>query len=108
MLFLVDAQLPPGLARWLSENGYPSKHIDDLGLRAASDDVIEAKARELGAVIWSKDADFAERARHSQGLQVVWLRFGNTANASLRAKLSPHLRTIESALKEGDVLVEVR
>ena len=41
-------------------------------------------------------------------MQVVWLRFGNTANASLRAKLSPHLRTIESALKEGDVLVEVR
>ena len=108
MLFLIDAQLPPGLARWLSENGYPSRHIDALGLRAATDDVIEAKARELGAVIWSKDADFAERARRTRGLQVVWLRFGNTANASLRNKLSPHLRAIESALKEGDVLVEVR
>ena len=108
MLFLIDAQLPPGLARWLSENGYPSEHIDVLGLRAASDDVIEAKARELGAVIWSKDADFAERARRTQGLQVVWLRFGNTANAALRSKLSPHLRAIESALKEGDVLVEIR
>ncbi|MDE0201799.1 MAG: DUF5615 family PIN-like protein [Rhodospirillaceae bacterium] len=108
MLFLIDAQLPPGLARWLSENGYPSRHIDALGLRAASDDVIEAKARELGAVIWSKDADSAERARRTQGLQVVWLRFGNTANASLRTKLTPYLRTIEAALKEGDILVEVR
>ena len=108
MLLLIDAQLPPGLARWLSESGYPSQHIDALGLRAVSDDVIEAKARELGAVIWSKDADFAERARRTQGLQVVWLRFGNRANASLQAKLTPHLRAIESALSEGDVLVEVR
>ena len=108
MLFPIDAQLSPGLARWLSENGYPSRHIDALGLRGASDDMIEAKARELGAVIRSKDSDFAERARRTQGLQVVWLRFGNTANASLQAKLSPHLRAIESALKEGDALVEVR
>ena len=107
MLFLIDAQLPPGLARWLSENGYPSKHIDDLGLRAASDDMIEAKARVGGSHL-VEGYRFRRTSRHSQGLQVVWLRFGNTANASLRAKLSPHLRTIESALKEGDVLVEVR
>ena len=108
MLFLIDAQLPPGLALWLTENGYPSEHIDDLGLRGASDDAIEAKARELGAVIWSKDADFADRARRTRGLQVVWLRLGNTTNVSLRAKLTPHLQTIESALRDGDALVEVR
>lgn len=108
MLFLIDAQLPPGLAQWLSENGYPSRHIDDLGLRAASDDAIEAKAQELGAVIWSKDADFADRARRTPGLQVVWLRFGNTTNASLRTKLATHLQTIEAALEDGDALVEVR
>ena len=108
MLFLIDAQLPPGLAQWLSDNGYPSEHVDALGLRTASDDAIEAKAREAGAVVWSKDADFAERARRTPGLQVVWLRFGNTTNASLRTKLAPHLRAIESALKEGDALIEVR
>lgn len=108
MLFLIDAQLPPGLAHWFSDIGYPSKHVDDLGLRGTSDDMIEAKARELGAVIWSKDADFADRARRTPGLQVVWVRFGNTTNAALRAKLAPHLRAIESALGLGEPLVEVR
>ena len=108
MLFLIDAQLPPGLAQWLSDNGYSSEHIDALGLRAASDDAVEAKARELDAVIWSKDADFADRARRTSGLQVDWIRFGNTTNASLRAKLAPNLRTIEAALKNGDALIEVR
>ena len=108
MLFLIDAQLLPGLAHWLSDNGYPSEHIDALGLRAASDDAVEAKAREFGAIIWSKDADFADRARRTSGLQVVWIRFGNTTNAALRAKLAPYLRSIETVLKEGDALIEVR
>ena len=108
MRFLIDAQLPPGLARWLSAKGYPSRHVNDLGLGAAPDDEIEAKAREMQAVIWSKDADFADRARGVPGLQVVWLRFGNTTNASLRARLGPHLPTIEDALMNGEFLIEVR
>ena len=108
MLFLIDAQLPPGLAQWLTDNGYPSEHVDALGLGAASDDAVEAKARELGAVIWSKDADFSDRTRRAPGLQVVWVRFGNTTNASLRAKLAPHLQDIDSALRSGEALVEVR
>ena len=89
-------------------NGYPSDHVDDLGLGAATDDAIEAKAREMNAVIWSKDTDFADRARLTAGLQVVWLRFGNTTNASLQAKLAPHLDSIEFALERGEFLVEVR
>jgi len=106
--FLVDAQLPPGLARWLASEGYPSDHVNDLGLGPASDSRIEAEARRLGAVIWSKDADFAERARLKPGLQVVWIRFGNTANAALRKRLAPHLETVAAALAAGETLVEIR
>ena len=107
MRYLIDAQLPPGLARWLIANGYPSDHVNDLGLGAATDDAIEAKARETQAVIWSKDADFADRTRRTPGLQVVWIRFGNTTNASLQAKLAPHLDTIEEALERGEPLIEI-
>ena len=46
--FLIDAQLPPGLAQWLTASGYPSDHVDDLGLGAARDDEIEIRARETG------------------------------------------------------------
>ena len=108
MRFPIDAQLPPGLARWLGEKGYPSDHVHALGLGAARDDEIEDRARSMRAVIWSKDADFAVRAWRAPGLQVVWLRFGNTTNAALRAKLAPRLPTIEAALAEGEALIENR
>ncbi len=108
MHFLVDAQLPPGLARWLTAQGYPSEHVNDLGLAAAPDSEIEAKARETLAVIWSKDSGFADRARQSPGLRVVWLRIGNTSNASLRAKLAPLLTVVADALEGGDTVVEIR
>lgn len=108
MGFLIDAQLPPGLARWLGDNGYPSKHIVDFDLGEASDDQIEAKARAMDAVIWSKDADFADRARQRPGLRVVWVRLGNTSNAALRTKLAPHLPIIEAALRDGESLIEIR
>ena len=108
MRFLIDAQLPPGLARWLAAAGYPTDHVNHLGLGAATDDEIEARAREMQAVVWSKDRDFADRARRRQGLQVVWLRFGNTTNASLQSKLAPHMAAIEAALMDGESLIEIR
>ena len=80
-----------------------------LGLGAAPDIVIEARARELRAVIWSKDADFADRGPVGHPvLQVVWLRVGNTTNTSLQARLAPHLSAVEAALESGEFLIEVR
>ena len=108
MRFLFDAQLPPGLGRWLSEWLHTCDHVNDVDLGAATDDRIEAWARALRAIVWSADPAFAERARNAPGLQVVWLRCGNTTNAALRARLAPHLNEIEAALAEGEVLVEVR
>ena len=71
MRFLIDAQLPPGLAHWLSARGHSCDHVNDLDLGGATDEQIEARTRETGAVIWSKDADFAYRARRAPGIQVV-------------------------------------
>lgn len=106
--FLIDAQLPVGLARWLTQRGYPSDHVDDLGLHAAQDSEIADRARESRAVVWSKDADFAERALRAEDIQVVWLRTGNISNAGLRARLAPRLSDIDDALTAGAVLIEVR
>ena len=108
MRFLIDAQLPPGLARWLAAQGYPSEHVGDLGLGAAPDSGIEARARETRAVVWSKDSGLADRAGQSPGLQVVWVRVGNTTNASLRTRLAPLLGVIASALEDGETLIEIR
>ena len=35
MRFIIDAQLPPALARWLSERGHDAEHVADQHLEAA-------------------------------------------------------------------------
>ena len=61
MRFLVDAQLPPALARWLSANGHEAAHVGDLGMQAASDADIWDHALASSTAIVTKDEDFAQR-----------------------------------------------
>ena len=105
--FLIDEQLPPDLARWLSDRGYPSKHVGDLGLAGAEDGDIAKEALRSGAVVWSKDRDFAERARETSGVRVVWLRFGNTTNAELNRRLAPLLSDVADRLRRGENPVDI-
>ena len=90
MNFLIDAQLPPGLARWLKEQGFEAQHVQDLGLRQAEDEEIWMHTLKVGSVLITKDEDFAERAaRNSNAPRIVWLRVGNTTNAALVEWLAP-------------------
>ena len=109
MRFLVDAQLPPALARWLEERGHEAKHVIDLALQDAPDEAIWRHASTKGAVIVSKDEDFARRrALTSDGPQVVWLRVGNTNSRTLIEILEEILDDLVRALASGETLVEVR
>jgi predicted nuclease of predicted toxin-antitoxin system len=45
MRLLVDAQMPPALARWLTSLGHQAEHVADIGLLAASDLEIWEAAR---------------------------------------------------------------
>ena len=58
MKFLVDAQLPPALARWIARPGHQAAHVFEIGLQSADDPVIWRRAREDGTVIVSKDEEF--------------------------------------------------
>ena len=58
MTFLVDAQLPPALARWLRDCGYSATAVREMGLREATDTQIWNAARESGSEIITKDEDF--------------------------------------------------
>lgn len=59
MRFLVDAQLPPALARWLAAKGHEAEHVGDKGMQAASDTAIWDFALASSAAIVAKDEDFA-------------------------------------------------
>jgi predicted nuclease of predicted toxin-antitoxin system len=57
MRFVVDAQLPPALARWLRAQGHEAAHVSDLGMQAASDAAIWDHALASSAAIITKDQD---------------------------------------------------
>lgn len=108
MRFLVDAQLPPALARWLVSQGHEAEHVMDCGLLDAPDEAIWAYALERGAAVLTKDEDFAlRRTLNPDGPAIVWLRVGNTRKAALLRWFEPLLPEALSALSRGEALLEI-
>lgn len=108
MRFLVDAQLPPALARWLTAQGHEAQHVADLGLEGASDRAIWREAGSTGATIVTKDADFVELARAGNGPAVVWISMGNCRRQVLLDKFGRALPQVIAALQAGERIVEMR
>lgn len=106
--FLVDAQLPPGLAPRLTTRGYPAQHVNRIDLGVASDADIWRYAARTAATLITKDQDFAALAgQELVGPQVVWIRVGNISNDALWRAIDPQLDEIIQALKAGERVVEV-
>jgi predicted nuclease of predicted toxin-antitoxin system len=108
MRFLVDAQLPPALARWLAANGHDAEHVADRRLASASDTEIWSCAAAIGATIVTKDEDFAQRKTLNEGgPPVVWIRLPNTRRRDLLVWFERALPQISQALERGETLIEV-
>ena len=108
MKFVLDAQLPPALARWLCEAGHEAQPVREIGLRDAEDAAICAHAVRTGAVVLTKDEDFVALAQSGGPAPVVvWLRIGNCSNAGLRAWLEPRWPGIVELVAQGQRVVEV-
>jgi predicted nuclease of predicted toxin-antitoxin system len=109
MRFLIDAQLPPALARLLVAHGHTAEHVADIGLRHAADSPIWAYAIAHQAIIITKDEDFPQRLRQAQSSPVIlWLRIANTSRRALLEWFEPLLPQIESLISQGDRLIEIR
>ncbi len=110
MIIVVDAQLSPWLAYWLEQN-YQVKAIAvrDLGLRDASDKEIFLKARELSAVIITKDIDFLTLQDNlGSPPQVILVSCGNTSNEKITTIFSKTLENAFRLLEEGEQFIEIR
>jgi predicted nuclease of predicted toxin-antitoxin system len=105
----LDAHLSPALAPWLAATfGVTAVAVRDLGLRDALDPPIFDAARAAGAVVMTKDADFAEIVdRLGTPPQVIWVQCGNTSNAALRTLFASELPTALIQLAAGVAIVEV-
>jgi|ERR1041385_7602659 predicted nuclease of predicted toxin-antitoxin system len=109
MRFLVDAQLPPALARWLGQHGVSATAVRDVGLRDADDGSIRNFATAGDWTVLTKDEELVARCIGNPAAPaVVWLRIGNCTNRRLFAWLAPFLPDIKRRLSEGERVIEVR
>ncbi len=108
MRFLVDAQLPPALARWLSASGHEADHVADKGMAAAKDTVIGEYALDNDFVIVTKDEDFAQRAMLAPKCPIIiWIRLPNTRRRERLVWFDTTISDILSAVERGERLIEV-
>ena len=106
--FLVDAQLPVALARWLDANGYPAKHVSDIGKSRSPDGDIWQIAITHPYALITKDEDFAQRKilAHSSP-SIIWIRIGNTRKQALLDRFAIALPDILDNLQRGETLIEI-
>ena len=109
MRFLVDAQLPPALARWIASHGHEATHVFDVAMHTAGDAAVWAHAAQEGCVLITKDEDFVDRWLLSDApIGLLWIRKGNCSKEALMTWLEPlWLETIRR-LEQGERLIELR
>jgi predicted nuclease of predicted toxin-antitoxin system len=107
--FLVDAQLPPALTRWIGNRGHQSTHVFEIGMQTAGDPAIWEHARKEHAVIISKDEDFVDRWLQSEvPVALIWIRKGNCSNHAFITWFEPLWSATLERLEQGERLVELR
>jgi len=109
MTIWIDAQISPSIAFWIQENfEIEAFALRDIGLRDAEDKEIFDKAREVGAVVMTKDSDFVSLLdRFGSPPKIIWITCGNTSNASLKLVLDKTLTQAMDLLNGGENIVEI-
>ena len=96
MKLLFDENLSPSLISLLSSIFPESKHVRDVGLAAADDDIVWAYAATHDFVIVSKDSDFHQRSFVlGPPPKVIWLRCGNCGTKKIADLLRSHHTDLE-------------
>jgi predicted nuclease of predicted toxin-antitoxin system len=107
--FLIDAQLPPALARHLVRIGHVAEHVANVGLLEAGDDRIWRHVIDAGAILVTKDEDFVTMRALSKGVrpQVIWVRIGNTTTKTLIERFDAAFAAVADALERGETVVQI-
>lgn len=109
MKFLIDNQLPKALAEHLRASGHDCVHVLEAGLGNAADSALCHYAEEQERILISKDEDFLYLAsQRNSKIRFVWVRLGNCRTRSLLAAFDRFWPTLESCLRAGDRIVEIR
>lgn len=108
-LILVDAHISPSICVWLTaELGLNASSFRAVGIAGATDEAAFMRARELNAIVLTKDADFPRLLRNwGPPPQIIWITSGNTSNARIRSVLREHLARAMDWLDRGEPLVQI-
>ena len=106
MKFLVDAQLPVRLARFLQANGYDTLHTRDLPQQnATSDTKINEISIEQERVVISKDSDFVDSFMTIQKpSKLLLITTGNIRNSELEQIFAKNLSILVNLLQHHDYI----
>lgn len=107
MKFIVDTQLPPRLATFLSEKGHDSIHTTHFseGHLLTDEEIIQI-AQQQGRTVVTKDADFSDYfLLKGSPPKVLLIEFGNISNQELIHLFEQHLFEVITAFDEGSEMV---
>ncbi len=109
MNFLIDAQLPPALARLIISFGHHAVHVEEATLLLAADETIWDYALQHQHIIITKDEDFKNMLllATTSRTPVVWVRIGNCSNAALTRWFLPLFPQVLEYLQAGEYLIEL-
>ena len=109
MKFIIDAQLPFRLKKWLIERGHNAIHTDDLpDKHLTSDKEIIRIAGIEERIIISKDSDFYQY-NLIKGIpkRLLFITTGNIVNKELIRLLELNFSTIEEHFSSGAKIIEI-
>jgi predicted nuclease of predicted toxin-antitoxin system len=108
MKFIIDTQLPPALAKFLTEKGFDAMHTTFFadGHLLQDDEIIHIAVDE-NRIITTKDSDFLDNyLLRGSPPKVLLLQFGNINNKELLQCFENHLHKIISVFEDGAELVK--
>jgi predicted nuclease of predicted toxin-antitoxin system len=109
LTFLVDAQLPPSLARWISIRAHEASHVFDVAMHTAGDAAIWEFVATNSCVLLTKDEDFVDDScRVQHRLRSCGSAKGNCSNDALLTWLEPLWSQTVKRLEQGERLIELR
>ncbi len=107
-LLLLDVHLSPFITSWVESHFNVScNSFHHLQWQTLEDKDAFFKAKEMNAIVLTKDEDFVELLKkYKAPPKVIWLTCGNTSNKRLKEVLSSKLEEAINLLQSND-LVEI-
>ena len=106
MKFLVDAQLPVRLARFLKTSGYDTIHTRELPQKNETTDTeINEISIQQERIVITKDADFVDSFMTIQKpYKLLLITTGNIRNSELEEIISKNLETLVDLFRDRDYI----